>query len=96
MTEAGRDWKQDYEEAISLPRLKYPWLRTDSGFENKDEEWVIIRDRLKVGKKGMVRGKGISKMSSLQTRKITFWAEMGKLEKESIERVNIFTIFYCI
>ena len=87
ITEAVRDWEQEgYEEAISLSTLKYSESSSGSGSENKERAGVVIGDKPERSNKGMSRGKGISRVSGLRTSKIMIlFAEIGKLEKDSIE-----------
>ena len=85
--EAVRDWEQEgYEETISLSMLEYSQSRPGSGSENKERAGVVIGDRPEISNKAVDRGKGISKVSSLRTsKKMILVAEIGKLEKNSIE-----------
>ena len=52
---------------------------------------MVIGDRPEISNNGVGRGKGISKVSSLKTsKKMILVAEIGKLEKNSIEGPTTF------
>ena len=96
ITEAVRDCQQEgCEETISLSVLECSQSRPGSGSENKERTGVVIGDRPEISKTGVGRDKGVSKVSSLRTsKKKTLVAEIGKLEKDSIEGPT-FHITYC-
>ena len=59
--------------------------------KKKKRAGVVIGDRPEISNKGVGRGKGISKVSSLRTStRMILVAEIGKLEKNSIEGPTTF------